>query len=90
MVKTLQNVKKHLLNHKIMWFNLSMAKSLKIADVKKAIEQGGLKKKWVAEKIGVSSNTLSEFLSGRKNMGKSAQILLAQVLKLHDASDKAS
>lgn len=67
-----------------------MNKTLDWKIAKTAVKKSGLKQTWIAEQIGVSENTLSSFLSGKQNLGKPAQILLARVLKLDEASEKAS
>lgn len=48
------------------------------------IEEKGLKKSYVAGKIGVNPGTLSRFLNGKCKLGKSAMILLCQVLEIED------
>ena len=67
-----------------------MDKTLDRNTVKRAIKAKGLKKGWIAERIGVSKNTLGDFLADRRMLSRPAQILLAQVLELNEASDKAS
>ena len=37
-------------------------------DLKRQIQAKGLKIKWVAEKIGISFNLLSQYLNGGRNM----------------------
>ena len=51
-------------------------------DVKEAMDKRGLKVAWVAEEVGIKPDTLRQFLTGRKGLGKPAQILLAQLLEL--------
>lgn len=46
------------------------------------IDKMGLKKTHVASKIGVEPGTLSRFLNGKGRLGKSAMILLRQVLEV--------
>lgn len=58
---------------------------LNAEDVRKAIDDRGLKISWVAGKIGVKPDTLGRFLSGRHNLGLPAQILLKQLLGLEKA-----
>ncbi len=52
------------------------------AAIKIAVKKSGYKINWLAEKIGVTARTLSRFLNGKTKLGKSALILLLQVLNL--------
>lgn len=68
-----------------------MSMTLDLSQVNEAIKKSGLKKKWIAQQIGVSKDSLGAYLSGRKKtLSKSAMILLAHVLNLNEASGKAS
>lgn len=49
---------------------------------KQKIKERGLKIYKVAEFIGVEADTLGKFLAGKVNLGRSAQILLCQVLDI--------
>ncbi len=51
-------------------------------EVKQAMDSRGLKASWVADKVGIKPDTLRQFLTGKKNLGTPAQILLAQLLEL--------
>jgi transcriptional regulator with XRE-family HTH domain len=48
--------------------------------VKALIRSSGLRRKWIAEKIGVEASTLTQILNGRSPSLQTAK-LLAQVLK---------
>lgn len=56
-------------------------------EVKKMMDERGLKTAWVADKIGVKPKTLNAFLSGGSNLGKPAQILLCQILDIKIKSE---
>jgi transcriptional regulator with XRE-family HTH domain len=50
------------------------------------IKEKGLKKKFLAQEIGVVPSTLSSFLSGKRNLGTSAVKLLLQQLDMDEAT----
>ncbi len=62
-----------------------MSKTLDLNKIKTAIKHSGLRTQWIAEKIGVGPRTLGGYLAGRQNLGRSAQILLLQVLEINEA-----
>jgi transcriptional regulator with XRE-family HTH domain len=64
-----------------------MQQSVSAGEANRLIEEKGLKRTHVAGKIGVNPGTLSRFLNGKCKLGKSAMILLCQVL---DVEDRAS
>lgn len=49
-------------------------------NIKKKIENRGLKQKWVAEKIGVSEAMLSLYLSGERNLSIEKEKMLVGLL----------
>lgn len=49
--------------------------------LKKAIEEKGLKIKWVADKVGVSPTLLSMYLSGVRNMPDSIREEIEELIK---------
>lgn len=61
-----------------------MKRTIDAGEAVKLIEQMGLKKAYVAGEIGVNPGTLSRFLNGKGQLGKSAMILLCQVLHVKD------
>lgn len=53
-----------------------MSTTIDLIFVRKRIDEKGLKINFLASKIGVTKNTLSSFLNGRRNLGLSALKLL--------------
>ncbi len=51
---------------------------------RKAIEQSGRTREWIAGACGIDTSYLSQLLCGRRNPGKPLQILLARVLEVDE------
>lgn len=54
-----------------------------IEELKISIKESGLKKKWIANKIGVSSVFLSYCLNGKKKLPKDREEQIVKLLKLN-------
>lgn len=65
-----------------------MSTTVDLEVIKKIVEDSGLKKRVIAERIGVRQETLSRFLNGKLNLGRPAMILLAQVLGVSESDLK--
>lgn len=65
---------------------------LNIEAIRHAVIESGYTSKHIAEKIGVDRSTVTRFKNGQTRLGKSALILLLQVLNLKAESltDRAS
>lgn len=49
-------------------------------ELRKTIDKKGLKHKWLAEQIGVSSTMLSLYLSGERNLSEEKEKMLKGLL----------
>jgi predicted transcriptional regulator len=56
-------------------------------DYRKMIEESGLKHKFIAQKLGISSAMLSFFLSGTRNLSLEKRIKLNQLLKVNGGNE---
>ena len=54
--------------------------TLDIEKIKGIISERGLKQSWLAEKCGVSPNTISALLTGKRDVSKSVKKLMAIAL----------
>ena len=61
-----------------------MKVTLSNEEANRLIAKMGFKKAFVAGEIGVNPGTLSRFLNGKGPLGRSAMILLCQVLGVED------
>lgn len=59
-----------------------MSDDLDLELIEREIAKQGRTKAWVAEQIGLEPNTFYAVLAGRRNLGRSAAILLSQVLEI--------
>jgi DNA-binding XRE family transcriptional regulator len=57
-------------------------KVMKMTPLAKAIKEKGLRKKWVAEKVGIAPGTLSLILSGKSDPTLKVALRLAKVLNM--------
>lgn len=58
--------------------------------VRAELKDRGMKIGFLAQKIGVAPCTLSSYLTGKRNLGASAKLLLLKVLNLESLTDRAS
>ncbi|MEN0060019.1 MAG: helix-turn-helix transcriptional regulator [Bdellovibrio sp.] len=61
-----------------------------LEEIKKRIEERGLKHRWLADQVGVHPTTLSRFLTGKTNLSNAALKSLLKELKLEALLKKAS
>lgn len=63
---------------------------MEMSELKRIVEASGYKISFLAEKIGVKATTLRRCLSGKQQLGKSAQLLLLKYLNKESLLKKAS
>jgi plasmid maintenance system antidote protein VapI len=59
---------------------MKIATATELRAIKSAIQSRGLKKKWLAQKIGVSQPTISLFLNGERNLSEPKYVALSKLL----------
>ena len=58
-----------------------MNENMKRPQIKKAIQNSGLKQKFVADKLGISEITLSYYISGTRNPSRDRLRYLAKICR---------
>lgn len=51
-------------------------------NVRAAIEDSGMKQKFIAEKAGISEQTLSAIMNGRQKIGADLFFVISEILKI--------
>lgn len=57
---------------------------------KERIEETGLKKKWIAEQIGISSVTFSYYINGTRNMPEDVERELKRILNQYTVNKNST